>query len=224
MTAKRRANLHEIYIWEKSNLPIVLPLKSIILAMLKRVCIIISFSGFFLSSPAQFDTLFVKTNIQACADSLAAAFKSKNWELFTRYSYPALIGSIGGKKEFIAYVSQTFMQIPDSAVKKYETGRILQVVKTSRDFQTVIELNSVIELQGMRITTTSYMIGESWDGGLFWTFFDSQSDALAATQIKPDLSEQLIIPKKNEKVERLDSLPASSPVSNRSPANTKNKH
>lgn len=192
--------------------------------MLKRVCIVLFFSGFFFSSPAQFDTLFVKTNIQACADSLATAFKSKNWELFTRYSYPALIGSIGGKKEFIEYVSKTFMQIPDPAVKKYEPGKILQVIKTSRDFQTVIEFNSVIELQGMRITTTSYMIGESWDGGLFWTFFDSQSDVLAATQIKPDLNEQLRIPKKNEKVVSLDSLPVSFPVNNKSPANTKNKH
>ena len=101
------------------------------------------------------------------------------------------------------YIGQMFMQMPDSAWKKYEPGNILQVVKTAGDLQAVIEFNSVSEWQGNRVTTTSYMVGESWDGGLFWTFFDSQNDVAIAKIIKPDLSEQLIIPPKNQKVERL---------------------
>jgi len=171
--------------------------------MIKRLLFTGGFVSLFLCSRAQFDTAFAKASIRRCADSLVYGFKTRDWELFTRYSYPALIGSIGGKAEFINYISQMFMQIPDSAWKKYETGTILQVVKTPGDLQTVIEFKSLIEWQGNRITTTSYMVGESWDGGLFWTFFDSQNDVAIAKLIKPDLSEQLIIPKKNEKVERL---------------------
>jgi hypothetical protein len=100
------------------------------------------------------------------------------------------------------------MQIPDSAWKKYEAGKILQLVKAGNDLQTIIELKSVIEWQGRRITTTSHLVGESWDGGLFWTFFDSQNDVMAAKQINPNLSAALIIPKKDEKVEMLPSPPA----------------
>lgn len=152
-------------------------------------------------SHAQFDSSFIKKNIRHCADSLALGFKTRNWELFARYSYPALIGSLGGKKEFIDYISKVFSQAPESAWKKYENGKILQVVKKGRDFQAVIELNTMIEWEGNRITTVSHLVGESWDGGRFWTFFDSQGDRQASLHINPTLSEELVIPQREEKKE-----------------------
>ena len=91
-----------------------------------------------------------------------------------------------------------FRAIPDSAWKKYEPGKILQVIKTAGDLQAVIELNYVLEWQGYRTITTIHLIGESWDGGLFWTFFNSEGDVILAKLIKPDLSDQLIIPQKKE--------------------------
>lgn len=175
--------------------------------MIKRLIITISFAFFLCHSRAQFDTSFAKVNIRHCADSLVRGFKTKNWELFTRYSYPALIGSIGGKEEFMKYMAIMFSEIPDSAWKQYEPGRILQVIKTGGDLQTVIELKSVLEWQGKLFTTVSHLIGESWDGGLFWTFFDAGSDRASALLIKPDLSERLIIPVKTEKSEPLPSRP-----------------
>jgi hypothetical protein len=175
--------------------------------MIKRLFVTLIFSFLFFSSHAQFDTVFAKTNIRHCTDSLLSGFRTRNWELFTRYSYPALIGSMGGKDEFIKYMANMFSAIPDSAWKLYEPGRILQVIKTGRDLQTVVELKSVVDWQESRFTTVSYLIGESWDGGLFWTFFDSGGDRSTALQIKPDLSEQLIIPVKSEKRESLSSLP-----------------
>lgn len=149
---------------------------------------------------AQFDTIFAKTNIRNCADSMAKGFKTKNWELYTRYVYPAMIGSMGGKAEMIEFMDKSFASIPDTAWKEYRTGKILQVVKTAGDLQTVIELRSVLEWQGQRFTTLTHMIGESWDGGLFWTFFDSEGDIETAKMIKPDLSDLLIVPKKKETV------------------------
>jgi hypothetical protein len=175
--------------------------------MIKRFLITISFAFLFCISHAQFDTAFAKAGIRRCADSLATGFKTKNWELFTRYSYPALIGSMGGKNEFMNYISLNFSQIPDSAWKQYEPGRILQVIKTGGDLQTVLELKSVLEWQGRRISTVSHLVGESWDGGLFWTFFDSEGDRNSALLIKPDLNEQLIIPPKREKSETLPATP-----------------
>ena len=175
--------------------------------MIKRFFIALSFAFIFCSSPAQFDTAFAKASIHRCADSLASGFKTKNWELFTRYSYPALIGSLGGKNEFMKYMALMFSQVPDSAWKQYEPGRILQVIKTGGDLQTIVELKSIIEWQGSRISTVTHLIGESWDGGLFWTFFDCEGDRTSALLFKPDLSEQLIIPVKIEKAEPVSSLP-----------------
>jgi hypothetical protein len=114
---------------------------------------------------------------------------------------------MGGKNEFMKYMAMMFEPIPDSAWKQYEPGKILQVIKTEGDLQAVIELKSIIDWQGRRITTVSHLIGESWDGGLFWTFFDSGDNRNSAILIKPDLSEELIIPQKIEKVETISSLP-----------------
>lgn len=169
--------------------------------MIKRFFIVAVFPFTFFAAEAQFDTVFAKASIRRCADSLVSGFKNKNWELFTLYNNPALIGSLGGKTEFMQYVTMMFSPFPDSAWKQYEAGRILQVLKTGGDLQAVLELNSVLEWEGRRITTVSHLIGQSWDGGLFWTFFESEGDRTSAQLIKPDLSEQLIIPKKIEKVE-----------------------
>jgi hypothetical protein len=173
--------------------------------MIKRFAITSGFAFILFHSHGQFDTTFAKTNIRKCADSLVAGFKTKNWELFTRYNNPALIGSMGGKNEFMKYMAMMFSPIPDSAWKQYEPGKILQVIKSGGDLQTVVELKTVLEWEGKRITTISHLIGQSWDGGLFWTFFDNEGDRAAAMLIKPDLSEQLIIPKKIEKAEPIPS-------------------
>ncbi len=172
--------------------------------MLKRFFVIFFLHFSMGSLCAQFDTTFAKTHIRQCADSLVTGFKTKNWELFTRYSYPAMIGSLGGKKEFIQFISSSFDQIPDSAWKQYEPGKILQVIKTGRDMQALIELHSVLQLPDSRIVSTTCLVAESWDGGLFWTFFDSQGDIQSAKAIKPDLSHELKIPAKKESVEPLN--------------------
>jgi hypothetical protein len=177
--------------------------------MIKRFFILLSLAFIFSSTPAQFDTSFVKASIRRCADSLVSGFKTKNWERFAQYSNPALIGSMGGKNEFMKYMAMMFLPIPDSAWKQYLPGRILQVLKTGGDLQTVVELKTVLDWEGRRFSTVSHLIGQSWDGGMFWTFFDSEGDRTAAMLIKPDLDEQLFIPKKMEKAEPVPSQPKS---------------
>ena len=171
--------------------------------MFKRLLIFLLVFQLVNPARAQFDTAFVKSRIQLCADSMVLGFRAKNWELYTRYTYPALIGSLGGKEAFIKYVSESFSSLPDSAWKKYETGNVLQIVKTAGDLQAIIELHMILEWQQMRIITTHHLIAESWDGGMYWTFFDSQNDLASSALIKPDISPSLIIPKRIEKVESL---------------------
>ena len=151
-----------------------------------------------LDANAQFDSSFVKSQITKCADSLAYGFRTRNWEVFTRYSNPAIIGSMGGKAEFIQTIASMFGDIPQDAWKLYKPGLVLQVIKSGTDLQCVIEMNSILETDGKRITSKSHLIGQSWDGGIFWTFFDSQNNLQAARQIKPDLNEAIVIPLKVE--------------------------
>ena len=75
---------------------------------------------------------------------------------------------------------------------------VLQIVKTPNEWQAVLSLNSVLEMNGLLIYTTSALIGQSWDGGNFWTFFGNEGDKSMALMIKPDLSEAIQIPAKKE--------------------------
>ncbi len=171
--------------------------------MIKRFILFAFIIFSFRESYAQFDTVFAKTNMRHCADSMATGFKTKNWELYVRYVYPTMIGSMGGKAEMIKFMDSTFIAVPGSAWKEYKAGKILQIIKTAGDLQAVIELISVLEWQGQRITTVTHMVGDSWDGGLFWRFFDSEGDMATAKLLKPDLSDLIIIPEKKEKAEEM---------------------
>jgi hypothetical protein len=171
--------------------------------MIKRLLLTAILGVFMSSAKAQFDTGFIRKNIKICADSMADAFRVRDWDKFTRYSYPAMVGTLGGAKEYAMYIQNMFGQTPASAWKKYETGKILQIIKTEKDYQAVVELKSVVEFEGLRTKATSYLIGESWNGGMFWTFFDSQSDFAKSSMIKPDLDKRLVIPMKEEKREQI---------------------
>jgi|SRR5690242_17253798 len=175
--------------------------------MIKHLFIPVLFIFSFGPSHAQFDTIFAKTNIRHCADSMTTALKTRNWEQYARYVHPAMIGSMNGKAEFIRYMTENYAQIPVTAFKQYEPGKILQVIKTAGDLQAVIELKSIFEWEGQRIASTTSMIAQSWDGGLFWTFFVSDGDREIAKLIKPDISDDLIIPKKKESIEPINPPP-----------------
>lgn len=173
-----------------------------------------------LDANAQFDSSFVKSQITKCADSLAYGFRNRNWEVFARYSNPAMIGSLGGKEEFIRTIASMFGDISPDAWKLYKPGLVLQVIKSGADLQCIIEMNSIIETDGKRITSKSHLIGQSWDGGVFWTFFDSQNNREAARQIKPDLSESIVIPAKVP--DKVDPVTRPSPLKPEEPAPKRN--
>lgn len=163
--------------------------------MNKRFLLYILFLLVCNSAFSQFDTTWVKKNISACADSLTSAFKARDWAKYTRYTNPALIGTMRGVENFKSMVSSGFAVIPDNAWEKYEQGKILQVVKAATDMQATIELKSVLLMGQTRICTTTCLVGQSWDGGQFWTFFSSDGSKETAKHIKPDLSDLLLIPK-----------------------------
>jgi hypothetical protein len=169
---------------------------------------------------AQFDSSFVKSQITKCADSLAIGFRTRNWDMFARYSNPAIIGTMGGKEEFTRIIAAMFGDIPDSAWKLYKPGHILQVIRSGADFQCVIEMNSILEVDEKRVTSKSHLVGQSWDGGIFWTFFDSQNNVLAARQIKPDLSEAIVIPVKVP--DKVEPITRPSPLKPERPAPKRN--
>jgi hypothetical protein len=134
-------------------------------------------------------------NIYRSGDSMLAAFKKKDWVTFVRYNHPAMTKIMGGQQAFASFIAQQMKQIPDTAIKKIELGKVLQVVKTPKDQQCVVEQNMQIVMEGVDLSRTTYLVGESLDNGKTWTFLDaSTKSGVTPKQLKPDLSDELKIP------------------------------
>ncbi len=142
-------------------------------------------------------------NIYRAADSMLAAFKRKDWETFAGYNHPAMMKMMGGQQAFASFIREQMKQIPDTAIKIIKAGKILQVIKTNKDQQCLVEQNMEMHIEGVRILDTSYLIGESLDGGTNWTFFDASVNARVPKDIKPDISPELKIPARKREMQKL---------------------
>jgi hypothetical protein len=137
----------------------------------------------------------VERNIYRSGDSMLTAFNRKDWKTFVQFHHPAMIKMMGGVNAYASFVSQQMKQIPDTAVKGVELGKILQVVKTPKDQQCVVEQNMKIFMEGIDLSRTTYLIGESLDNGNTWAFLDATAKSgVTPKAIKPDLSDELKIP------------------------------
>lgn len=142
------------------------------------------------------DTLsVVEKNIYRCGDSMLSAFKRKDYAGFIKYQQPNMVERMGGPEAFESFVNLQMKQVPENVLQDIKLGKILQLVKTNTDQQCVVEQLLRVELDSLQIDRTNYLVGESLDGGINWTFFDpSAKSGLLPKDIKPDISEDLRIP------------------------------
>ena len=146
----------------------------------------------------------IEVNIYRSSDSMMQAFKNKDWATFAQYNHPAMLKMMGGEEAFEKLLASQMKEIPDTAIKSIVVGKILQVVKTAQDHQCVIEQNMVMEIEKMRITSTTYLVGESLNGGKSWTFFDASGEGIIKpTDIKPNLSPEIKVPKKKQETKAM---------------------
>jgi len=162
---------------------------------MNRFLLYIFFSAFCLFASAQDDTLIIKKNIKLCSDSMARAFLSRDWKTYAHFTIPSLVEMLGGEDGFIAFTQEMVDEMPDSSIKDFKIGEIVQLVKTPGSWQAVIEQKLVFEGDSLLLKSTSYLVGISTDGGQAWTFLDPQGDVNTARLLFPDLSDALIIPK-----------------------------
>ena len=72
-------------------------------------------------------------SIYRSGDSMLAAFHRKDWLTFVNYQHPGMVKMMGGHRAFASLVAAQYNQIPDTAVKKIELGKVLQVVTIPKD-------------------------------------------------------------------------------------------
>src|SRR5688572_16263364 len=161
---------------------------------MNRFLLCIFFTSFYLFAFAQDDTLIIKKNIKLCSDSMARAFLTRDWKTYAHFTIPSLVEMLGGVEGFIAFTQEMLDEMPDSSIKDFKIGEIVQLVTTPGSWQAVIEQKLVFEGDSIQIKSTSYLVGISIDGGTAWTFLDPQGDINTARLLFPELSDTLIIP------------------------------
>ena len=169
-----------------------------------RFLLYILFTTFYLFASAQDDSLLIKKNIKLCSDSMAKAFLSRDWKTYAHFTIPSLVEMLGGEEGFIAFTQEILDEMPDSSIKDFKIGEIVQLVKTPGSWQAVIEQKLIFEGDSVRLKSTSYLVGISIDGGSAWTFLDPQGDVNNARLLFPELSDALIIPKTTDDLQMIE--------------------
>ena len=142
--------------------------------------------------------------IYASADSMMLAFKNRDWKTFARFTHPAMVRVMGGPDNIALLAQQQMNGIPDSIIKSAQVNRILQVEKVDNELQCVVEQKLILEMAGNRITSTTYLVGESLNEGKSWTFFDASNEGrIKPLDIKPNLSPKFTIPQKKQETAEL---------------------
>lgn len=140
------------------------------------------------------DTIQIKKHILQCGDSMATSFKTKNWKKLASYSVPALVEMLGGEEGFIEMTSGVMNQIPDTAIKHFSIGAVVQLLKTKDGWQCIVEQHMKMHLEGMQVTSKSLLLGISSDGKK-WTFVDTKGDVATAKMFVPEIDDRIVIPK-----------------------------
>lgn len=159
---------------------------------------------FIFPAMAQDDTVAIKKNVRLCADSMILAFMQEDWKTYTRFTMPSLVEMLGGEEGFIEFTKELLSEMPDSSVKEYTTGEVVQLVKTAGSWQSVIEQTLVFEADSMRLVSLSYLFGVSYDGGRAWTFIDPQGDINNVKLLFPDVSPEIRIPETKDDLRNMD--------------------
>jgi len=155
-----------------------------------------------LNSVSAQDTNAIKKNIEITTKKMAESFINRDWKEFVKYNLPSVVAALGGEEAFIKAVGDVMKDLPDSSIKLFELGKPMQLVKTTDDWQTVIEQKTNIFFSEMMVKSTTYLIGESLDGGITWTFIDSKGDLETVRVFKPDVSDKLILPERKKEIDK----------------------
>jgi len=146
----------------------------------------------------------VEKAIYASADSMMLAFKKQDWNTFAAFTHPAMVQVMGGTENLAQLAKQQMTGLADTVVKRAEVDSILQVVTVDNELQCLVKQTMVFEQDGNRITSTSYLVGESLNEGKSWTFFDASNEGkIKPIDIKPNLSTQFNIPRKQQQTTQL---------------------
>ena len=125
----------------------------------------------------------------------------KDYNSFTKFTYPKLIEMMGGKEKMIEQISKEFKKMNADGFDfiNITFGNSSEIITTNNELQSTLPQNIEMKVPGGRLVSQSTLIAISNNGGKNWCFIDSSGkDIQAMKRIFSNLSEKLVIPQQDK--------------------------
>ena len=140
---------------------------------------------------------------------MVAAFEAGDAALLIERTHPSLPALMGGQETFVQVTQQPMQQLRTVRFVKFELGEPTQTYRAGDEEVCFVPKVSIMEVEGKRAKSTSFMIAIRKLGGARWTYLDG-----AGVRTKPELLYLLLpalerdIPMPPNQVEVLPEEPA----------------
>jgi len=143
---------------------------------------------------------FPKT-IKEQATMMGQFLLKKDFNSFTKYTYPKIIEMMGGKQKMIEMMERGSkeMETEGTGFLKVTFGEPSQIITEKNELQCTLPQEIEMKVPNGRLVTNSTLIAISTDNGDNWSFVDtSGKDILTMKGLLPNLSIDLTIPKQEQ--------------------------
>lgn len=137
--------------------------------------------------------------IKQHADSMGKSLLAKDAQKFVEFTFPTVVMKMGGKENMVKVMEKAFndMEKEKTDFLAVSFGHPSKIIRKGREFQCTLPQIIEMEVPTGRLITHSTLIVISDDQGKKWYFIDtSDKDLKTLKEMLPNLSDELIIPKK----------------------------
>ncbi|MBE7175337.1 MAG: hypothetical protein INR69_02990 [Mucilaginibacter polytrichastri] len=165
-----------------------------------------------LFSPSLFAQEVMKKNAERQAALMATAYAKGDYLTMARFTHKKVVDMLGGPEKMASALKEKMAELAAKNVKlvSAETGEVMQMVHTATSEQCIIPQYVRMATPENKVYSRTHLLGISTDKGKTWHFLDANGQTPEMINgLVPDLSEELIIPKKEMKIDDADQTPAS---------------
>jgi hypothetical protein len=149
------------------------------------------------------DTSNYSTSVKVQAEAMGQLMLKRDFESFTKFTYPKIVEIMGGKQNMIAIMEKGSkeMELQGIGFLNVTFGMPSKVITVKDEFQCTLLQTIEMKVAGGKLVTKSTLIAISKDNGANWYFVDSAGkDIITMKKTLPNLSAELILLQKQEPV------------------------
>jgi len=123
------------------------------------------------------DTTVVKEQ----ANIMARAVLKGDYKTLVDHMYPRLVTMMGGKEKMLAQANAGMAQLKAQGIvfENAKAGSPGKFYKAGKEIHCLVPETLTVKLPNGRITTQSYLLAVSGDGGKSWSFLDLNKSTIA---------------------------------------------